>query len=158
MKMTRPLNWAGWFGLPPALLLVPLACFGISPSAKENPRFATDASEIRMDFPQLFGGNRIDMVKPKSVAGEFVGLPGRGPVRFAAHARSLISGMPRRTQEDPDGPRGACESSTSDLCYSLADGRIVYRPARQYMPKFDGLTAENISLRRNAIRFKYSFK
>lgn len=55
------------------------------------------------------------------------------------------------------GPRGSCETATTDLCYDLRDGRIVYRRAREYMPRIDGLTAESISLRRDRIIFKYSF-
>jgi len=57
------------------------------------------------------------------------------------------------------GPRGACDNTTRDLCYDLADGRIVYRPARRYMPSLGrDFTPENVSLRPNRIIFKYSFK
>lgn len=55
------------------------------------------------------------------------------------------------------GPRGACETTSTDLCYDLRDGRIVYRRARDYMPRIDGLTPESVSLRRDRIIFKYSF-
>jgi hypothetical protein len=55
------------------------------------------------------------------------------------------------------GPRGNCETSTTDLCYDLRDGRVVYRRAREYMPRFEGLTAESISVRRDRVTFKYSF-
>jgi hypothetical protein len=53
---------------------------------------------------------------------------------------------------------GRCELSGKDLCYDIADGRIVYRAAREWMPKFDGLTPENISVRSNRVVFRYSFK
>jgi hypothetical protein len=56
------------------------------------------------------------------------------------------------------GPSGSCEVSATDLCYDLQDARIVYRPARRYMPSIDGLRAESISLRRDRIVFKYSFR
>ena len=56
------------------------------------------------------------------------------------------------------GPRGSCEVAASDLCYDLRDGRIVYRRARHYMPQFEGLRAESISLRRDRIVVKYSFR
>jgi len=39
-----------------------------------------------------------------------------------------------------------------------ADGRIVYRAAREYMPKIDGLKPESVSLRSHRLVFKYSFK
>lgn len=66
--------------------------------------------------------------------------------------------MPLQPQTEHRGPRGACERSASDICYDLADRRIVYRPVRRYMAKFDGFTAESVSLRRDAIRFRYSFR
>ena len=56
------------------------------------------------------------------------------------------------------GPRGACEAAATDLCFDAADGRVVYRPARKYMPQFDGLRAESVALRSNRVTFKYSFK
>lgn len=57
------------------------------------------------------------------------------------------------------GPQGVgCEFTARDVCYDLADGRVVYRPVREYMPKFDGLKPESVSLRHNRIVFKYSFK
>ena len=54
--------------------------------------------------------------------------------------------------------RSSCEANTRDLCYDLADGRVVYRPARQYMPKIEGMNAESVTLRQHRIVFKYSFK
>jgi len=56
------------------------------------------------------------------------------------------------------GPQGACEFSTHDVCYDAADARLVYRPARRYMPRIEGLTPENVQLRPNRIVLKYSFK
>ena len=55
------------------------------------------------------------------------------------------------------GPRGSCETATTDLCYDMRDGRVVYRRARDYMPRINGLTPENVSVRRDRIVFKYSF-
>lgn len=55
------------------------------------------------------------------------------------------------------GPKGSCETSTTDLCYDLRDGRVVYRRAREYMPRIEGLTAESVSVRRDRVIFKYSF-
>lgn len=63
-----------------------------------------------------------------------------------------------REELERRGPRGSCEAAASDLCYDLRDGRIVYRPARHYLPKIDGLRAESISLRRDRIVIKYSFR
>jgi hypothetical protein len=61
-------------------------------------------------------------------------------------------------EQERRGPRGSCEFSARDLCYDLADGRVVYRPARQYMPAIDGLKAENVTFRTNRIVVRYSFR
>jgi hypothetical protein len=52
----------------------------------------------------------------------------------------------------------SCESSAADLCYDAGQRRAVYRPARAFMPGIEGLTAENVSLRRGVVTFKYSFR
>ena len=132
-------SFARWLGLPGALFLLALPSFGAPPLARENQRVAMDASEIRLDFPQLFGAERAGMgLGPQSLAGALVGLP----------PSALVNG----------GLRGACERTAADLCYDYADRRMVYRPARQWMPSFEGFTPESVSLRRDAIRFKYSFR
>jgi len=110
----------------------------------------------------------------------FTASAGDGP-EASIHARSLASAAagavpakqsdaPFRARQDPmpelilreelarRGPRGACEASATDLCYDLREARIVYRPARRYMPTVDGLRAESISLRHDRIVFKYSFR
>ena len=50
------------------------------------------------------------------------------------------------------------EAAARDLCFDAASGRVVYRAARKYMPQFEGLTPESVSLRSNRVTFKYSFK
>ena len=51
-----------------------------------------------------------------------------------------------------------CEAAARDLCYDAAEGRIVYKAARRYMPQFDGLRPESMSVRGNRVTFKYSYK
>jgi hypothetical protein len=53
---------------------------------------------------------------------------------------------------------GTCEAAARDICFDAADGRITYRGARKYMPQFEGLKPEAVSLRSNRLTFKYSFK
>lgn len=53
---------------------------------------------------------------------------------------------------------GACSASKSDVCYDYREGRIVVKSTRSYMPAIGGLTPEHISLRRDRITFRYSFK
>ena len=64
----------------------------------------------------------------------------------------------RSEQESRVGPSGACDISAAALCYDMVDRRVVYRSARRYMPAFDGLQAESVSVRRDKIVLKYSFK
>ena len=52
--------------------------------------------------------------------------------------------------------RSSCESNR-DLCYDQSTGRIVYKPARQFMPDLPGLQPDSISLKRDRIVFKYTF-
>ena len=53
--------------------------------------------------------------------------------------------------------RSSCSSERS-LCYDPSSGRIVYKPARAFMPDLPGLQRENISVKRDRITFRYSFK
>lgn len=53
---------------------------------------------------------------------------------------------------------GTCEAAARDLCFDAAEGRIVYRAARNYMPKWDGLTPESVNVRGHRVTLKYSFK
>lgn len=103
-----------------------------------------------------------------ALAAEGVDLRSRS---MASASTSLAKGSdaPFRAGRDPmpemilaeelerRGPRGSCETATTDLCYDLRDGRVVYRRAREYMPRIGGLRAESISVRRDRIVFKYSF-
>jgi hypothetical protein len=52
--------------------------------------------------------------------------------------------------------RSSCERATT-LCYDPNSRRIVYKPARALMPDLPGMQAENISVKRDRITFKYSF-
>jgi hypothetical protein len=72
--------------------------------------------------------------------------------------RDPLPQLIRLDEQDRQGPRAACDTSSKDLCYDLADARIVYRPARNYMPSVQGLTPESVSLRRNRLVLKYSFR
>jgi len=61
-------------------------------------------------------------------------------------------------EQERRGPSGGCQHNSTALCYDLADRRVVYRPARAYMPQFEGLRAESVSLRHNKVVLKYSFR
>jgi hypothetical protein len=71
--------------------------------------------------------------------------------------RDPMPGLILREELARRATRGGCEHA-SELCYDLAEGRVVYRPARAWMPPVEGLRAESISLRRDRVVFKYSFR
>jgi len=89
------------------------------------------------------------------------------PATYAFGARTVQAPVMAPAESGPDatrhaetgniGARAGCENSEAAFCYDAADNHIVYRPARQFMPAVKGLTAENVSMRRHGIRFKYSF-
>ena len=95
-------------------------------------------------------------MKSKSMAA--APLPAKNAEAPFRVARDPLPELLYRDELERRGPAGACQQNATALCYDLADGRIVYRPARKYMPQFDGLRAESISLRRDRIVLKYSFK
>jgi hypothetical protein len=63
--------------------------------------------------------------------------------------------LPRRDDRQ-DASRSSCSGERS-LCYDPASGRIVYKPARAFMPAIPGLQPENISVKRDRIVLRYSF-
>ena len=98
-------------------------------------------------------------------------------IRSKSMAASVTSGAPAKSAEAPfriardplpdffapeeeqrKGLKSACENNQSSLCYDMVDRRVVYRPARNYMPKFEGLRAESVSLRQDRLVLKYSFR
>jgi hypothetical protein len=96
--------------------------------------------------------------KARTLASAPEGLPAKNAEAPFRHARDPLPEMLQREEQDRKGLRGTCDAAATSLCYDLADGRIVYRPVRQYMPKFDGLRAEAVSLRHDRIILKYSFR
>jgi hypothetical protein len=55
-----------------------------------------------------------------------------------------------------DQSRSSCNGDSA-LCYDAAERRIVYKPAREFMPDLPGFRRENISVKRDRIVFRYSF-
>jgi hypothetical protein len=74
---------------------------------------------------------------------------GRDPLSEIVRMESVPGGT---------GPQASCERSAGTVCFDAASGRIVYRGAREYMPKMSGFTAESVSVRHNAVVFKYTFE
>ena len=77
------------------------------------------------------------------------------PFAASPSAEPALELIPR---PDPrqEASRSSCSGERS-LCYDPGSGRIVYKPARNFMPDIPGLRRENISVRRDRIVFRYSF-
>ena len=76
----------------------------------------------------------------------------------AARPRDLVPEMLLHEEMERRAPGAGCEASATDLCYDLKEARLVYKPARAYMPAISGMRAESISLRHDRIVLKYSFR
>lgn len=74
------------------------------------------------------------------------------------HGRDVLPEILMREELEGRGPSGGCEASAVALCYDVREARIVYKPARKYMPTLPGLQPESISLRHNRVVLKYSFR
>ena len=74
---------------------------------------------------------------------------GRDPIATLVHLESTPGSA---------GPSASCANTASSVCYDATGGRIVYRGAREYMPKMSGFSADSVSVRHNAVIFKYTFE
>ena len=77
---------------------------------------------------------------------------------FVASRDPLAQLLMLEEQDRRDVRGGRCDAAASALCYDAAEGRIVYKSARKFMPQFEGLQPESVSVRGNRVTFKYSFK
>ncbi|HXF80581.1 MAG TPA: hypothetical protein VN598_17075 [Usitatibacter sp.] len=120
-------------------LLVALATTALSLGAWGN-----DGVELRTKA--MASAGTVKMMDAPRVDGPFT--TGRDPLTalIQIEARDHLA-----------APQPSC-ASAAGLCYNAADGRIVYRGARQYMPKLEGLRPESIGMRHNKVVFSYSFR
>ena len=107
-------------------------------------------------FAAAEDGKQLNLqLKPKLLVSSAAGAP--APFATApsedGHPLEMTASAPHR-----EGSRSAC-GIESTWCYDTSDGggRIVYKPARRFMPHINGLTPENISVKRDRIVFRYSF-
>jgi hypothetical protein len=97
-------------------------------------------------------------LKNKALASAAAPLARQSDAPFVAGRDPLGQLLMLEEQDRRDARGGRCDAAASALCYDAAEGRIVYRSVRKYMPQFEGLTAESISVRSNRVMLKYSFK
>lgn len=81
-----------------------------------------------------------------------------GPFATGPFGHDPLNALIQVEAKEHAAPSATCESGGQALCYNAADGRIVYRGAREYMPKLGGLTPESLGVRHNRVVFSYSFK
>jgi hypothetical protein len=51
-----------------------------------------------------------------------------------------------------------CADGLTALCYDANNRGLIYRGARDFMPRVDGLTPEGVALRRDRLILRYSFR
>ena len=93
--------------------------------------------------------------RQKAIAAASVGT---APTPTLAISHNPLPDLPNGMDADGRGLSGGCTAGSTDLCYDYKERRLVYRPTRNWMPPIEGLKAEHISLRRDSVVLRYSFK
>lgn len=112
-------------------------------SAAANPAVAADATPKALQL------------RPKAAISVSIPHPYNAPFLSPMVSEPELDLLPRRDLRQ-ETSRSSC-SGEGSLCYDPASGRIVYKPARQFMPDIPGLQRENISVKRDRIVLRYSF-
>jgi hypothetical protein len=125
------------------------------PGMKNRLSLAT--ALLALAFPANAGEGLDLATKSRAMAGTGAPAPNASAPFVASH--DPLAGIFMREEQERRGPAGTCEAAARDLCYDLAAGRVTYTGARRYMPRLgNGLAAESVSLRRDAIVLRYTFK
>jgi hypothetical protein len=93
-------------------------------------------------------------LKPKAALATSAPTHPNAPFVMPPEEPGLDLQPPRDARQDQS--RSSCNGDR-DLCYDPGSGRIVYKPARGFMPDIPGLQRENISIKRDRIVLRYSF-
>ena len=110
------------------------------------------------------GGEELSVSSKSIAAASFIAVTAPAPKAIEApfapgsRPRDIVPELMLREELDRRAAPSTCENGSSDLCYDMREGRIVYRAARKYMPEMPGLRAESISLKRDRVVLRYSFK
>ena len=51
-----------------------------------------------------------------------------------------------------------CADGLTPVCYDLRDRGVVYRGAREFMPRVQGLTPDGVALRHDRLILRYTFR
>lgn len=117
---------------------------------------ANDTGEISLRSKALASASTAALSAP-SFSAPALSSPRHGDP-LPASGRDPLPQLLLLDEQDEKGPRAACETTSRDFCYDLAQRRIVYRAAREYMPSVAGLSPEGVSVRHNRVVLTYSFK
>jgi hypothetical protein len=117
-----------------------------------------------------FAGLCASLVAASALAGEGVEIPVHAHAAFARSEPAETAWLaPALSHEIPVVHRAAVFPNElmltqpacprEEACREGFDGgRLLYRGARRYMPAFEGLAAEGISIRRDRVVLRYSFR
>jgi hypothetical protein len=120
---------------------IPIAlALAATPALAEGSETPADAAPLKL--------------RPKAAI--TTGTAPRSQAPFVYMVREPEPDLLPRHDERAQARQWTCSGSNS-LCYDPASGRVVYKPARNYMPEIPGLTPENISVKRDRITLRYSF-
>ena len=123
--------------------------------AAMNKRLTTLACLLACAALPAHGSDGLELAqKSKSMVAASVAA---SPAPFAARGKDPLPELMLRAEQQTRLAHGGCEQAVTDLCYDAVQGRVVYRAARHYMPRIQGLTAESVSLRHDRVVLRYSF-
>ena len=97
----------------------------------------------------------LQLKLPKAALAKVVPAHSNAPFAMPIGGEPELDLLPRRDLRQ-DQSRSSCNGESS-LCYDAAERRIVYKPARNFMPDIPGFRRENISVKRDRIVFRYSW-
>lgn len=85
-------------------------------------------------------------------------LPSTSGLSYQLHAAEETRRLPIAPPADSRQLPHGCAQKSAALCYDYRAGHAVYKPMQSLLPSIPGMTPDNLSLRRNKIVARYSFK
>jgi hypothetical protein len=115
---------------------------------------------LALGLTAAFGGNPVFAVDldPNARTRAVEAVAKVAPALAPAPARNSLPDLNNGVDLDGRTLTGACSQASTDVCYDYKQGRLIYRPARNWMPEISGFKPEHISVRRDKVTFQYSFK
>jgi hypothetical protein len=105
---------------------------------------AANAEEV--DLSGHFRASAVKAVEPQAAAAPFAAR------LDSLHSFSLRMPTPALERAVP------CADGLTPVCYDLRDRGVVYRGARAFMPRLEGLTADGVALRHDRVILRYTFR